>query len=398
MALGKEPPDRSNPGSMTDRTVRTIQLDAVRADGWFERLADGLPQFDKLCEVVGEKFLAFSFIAGLRITALSIDRTNPDATLVDFAIGEEQATQTLALAEFRRRLAMALISDEVAPNRLDDLTPSADALQTLLGIRYVLLAPLFDVNLLELIVGHDRSLTVVLTASSGREQMSIEDFRQLVRERIRAELQNSRSSSPLSIDLGVLSDVEKAEQNHDHDKTIRLLGSWPGPLAMLLRTPEGQQLDPAVRVKLARALGILGSAYVRAQRSDWAEEVLRLAIQWGQDGPAASELYARLGESYVEGGRHGEAIGVLRRSVALGSAPDSVLGLLARSYAARKKHVAALFCAEDAIAAGFDVEVMGVIRDEAERVLGPALGAVRSRLPPAPGPADTVPVPAPKGS
>src|SRR5260221_8229004 len=95
-------------------------LDAVRTDGWFERIGEGIGSFQALCEIVGERFFAFSMITGARITAVTVDRRNPDNTLVDFAVGageQEESTadtQRLTLADFRRRLVGALLTEEMS--------------------------------------------------------------------------------------------------------------------------------------------------------------------------------------------------------------------------------------------------------------------------------------------
>ena len=69
--------------------IREFPLDAVRTDGWFERIGQGIGSFSALCDIVGERFFAFSMITGARITALTVDRRNPDDTLVDFVVGAE---------------------------------------------------------------------------------------------------------------------------------------------------------------------------------------------------------------------------------------------------------------------------------------------------------------------
>ena len=53
---------------------KQFPLDALRTDGWFERIGEGIGSFQALCEIVGERFFAFSIIVGARITALTIDR------------------------------------------------------------------------------------------------------------------------------------------------------------------------------------------------------------------------------------------------------------------------------------------------------------------------------------
>lgn len=328
---------------MNDR--RAIRLDAVRADGWFERLGDDSPNFRQLCDAVGDKFVAFSVIAGVRISALTVDRRSPDATLVDFIVGDDATEQRLPLGEFRRRLVSAILSEETPPGGDLDDESDLEAIQEVIGFRYVLLAPIFAMKLLELRSGGDGPTMVAVETMGTREELSLGQLREVIRERVRRELERSRPSSPFAIDLGAIPAAEAAMAAKDYAKVIELLGAWPGPLSLLLRTTEGAQLSPEVKATLARALGLLGSAYVHSERFDWAEEVMRLGIQWGQDGPAAGELFCRMGESCVVRDRHGEAIGLLRRALALGASSRSVLPLLARCYADRKRWVAAALCA-----------------------------------------------------
>src|SRR5580700_8381034 len=100
---------------------RVFSLDAVRTDGWFERIGDGIGSFQALCDIVGEAFFAFSMITGARITALTVDRRNPENTLVDFMIappGDDEArgdVQRLPLGDFRHRLVAALLTEETFP-------------------------------------------------------------------------------------------------------------------------------------------------------------------------------------------------------------------------------------------------------------------------------------------
>ncbi len=49
---------------------KEFPLDALRTDGWFERIGEGIGSFQALCEIVGERFFAFSIIVGARITAI----------------------------------------------------------------------------------------------------------------------------------------------------------------------------------------------------------------------------------------------------------------------------------------------------------------------------------------
>src|SRR5271165_3668208 len=133
-----------------------FELEPVRTDGWFERIGEGIGSFQALCEIVGERFFAFSIIVGARITALTVDRRNPDQTLVDFVVGgaddADVEPQRLTLADFRRRLAGALLVEEdrdlAPPTRETD----TESIQLYIGVRYLLLAPLYGYSLQRLVI------------------------------------------------------------------------------------------------------------------------------------------------------------------------------------------------------------------------------------------------------
>ena len=87
---------------------RVFPLESIRTDGWFQRIGEGIGSFQALCDIVGTRFFAFAMITGARITALTVDRRQPDNTLVDFMVGGtdseiiEDDIQRLTLADFRR--------------------------------------------------------------------------------------------------------------------------------------------------------------------------------------------------------------------------------------------------------------------------------------------------------
>src|ERR1700690_416071 len=125
-----------------------FSLDAVRTDGWFERIGEGIGSFQALCEIVGERFFAFSIIVGARITALTVDRRTPDQTLVDFVVGLGDADsdlepKRLTLAGFRGPLAGALLVEEDRDGPPPTRETDPEAIQLFIGVRYLLLAPLY---------------------------------------------------------------------------------------------------------------------------------------------------------------------------------------------------------------------------------------------------------------
>lgn len=366
-------------------TRRVFTLEAVRADGWFEKLGEGSPNFQQLCEVVGERFLAFSIIAGVRIAGVTVDRRSPDATLIDFVVGDEEGEHRLPLGEFRRRLASTIVAEEDYLAEVPE-SPTPEDLQAFIGFRFVLLAPLFGIRLAELRLdaregGAGEDAAVVVDLGAAADEVGIDDFRELLRERVRGEAEQARPTAPFAIDLNAIPRAEKLAAAEDWEGTIDLLGAWPGPLSLLLRTSEGQRLAPDVKASLARAMGLLGTSYVKTSKFDWAEEVMRLGIQWGQDSRAAGDLFRRLGESCVVRDRHGEAIGLLRRALALGAKEKKVLPLLAQSYVARGKFVAAAICLDRAVAAGVPGPDIAGLRGPADEALGNAWAKFRARVP-----------------
>jgi hypothetical protein len=363
---------------MNDR--RHYPLTAVSADGWFDKLGESSPSFRQLCDAIGKQFLAYSVIAGVRITAVSIDQRSQDASLVDFMLDDQQEHR-LALGEFRRRVAATMLAEEPVPDSLP-ATPTPEDLQGFLGGRFVLLAPLFGLGLRELRVGGGKPPALLIDLGGARDEVPLSELHDLVRDRVRASAQAARPQSPFAIDLNVIPKAERANADGDWEKTVELLGPWPSPLSLLLRTAEGQSLAPEVRATLARSLALLGTAYAETNRHDWAEDVMRLGIQWGQDGPAAGDLFRRLGQSYVERGRSGQAIGFLRRAIALGARERDTLPLLARCFVERGWMLAAAVVCDQASAVGTpDAELAGA-RKAAEGALGDAWKKFRAQVPP----------------
>jgi Flp pilus assembly protein TadD len=178
--------------------------------------------------------------------------------------------------------------------------------------------------------------------------------------------------------LSKVAEAETAAARGEHTRVIQLLGSWPAPLAIFLRTPEGQMLSPEARALIAKGLGLLGTACVKLGEQHQGEEVMRLAVQYAQDGAAAADIFRRLGEAQLEHNRAGEAIGCLRRAAKLGSPPKLVWPLLARAFIQRKRFVAAFACIREARSAGVTEAEMIAEIGEVEAVLGPALTAWRA--------------------
>ena len=373
---------------MADRSPRSFELDAVRTDGWFERIGEGIGSFQALCEIIGERFFAFSIIVGARITALTVDRRNPDLSLVDFVVGardndETLEPQQLTLADFRRRLVGALLVEDDKPAPEPTRDTEVEAIQLFIGVRYLLLAPLYGYSLRKLLVGgrgpQGDAPEVVVLHDGVEETHDLDAFRFRMRAIVREELERAATGARNAIDLSKVTEAETAALRGEWSKVVQLLGGWPAPLAIFLRTPEGQLLTADARGLIAKGLGLLGSACVHMGEVEQAEEVFRIGIQYAQEGTAAAELFRRLGEALLQSDRAGEAIGPLRRSLAFGGTVIDVMPPLARAFMKRKKWVAAYACLREALEAGVSEREISEELRATETALGVPLTAWKAR-------------------
>ena len=361
-------------------------LEAVRTDGWFERIGEGIGSFQALCEIVGERFFAFSVIVGARITALTIDRRNPDLSIVDFVVGVTEAEgdldpQRLTLADFRRRLVGALLVDDDKPAPVPSRDSQLETIQMFIGVRYLLLAPLYGYSLQTLLLGGESPRLAVLRDGTD-EKMDLDAFRFKVRSLVREELDRAATgaNSKSAIDLSKVAEAEAASNRGDFTRVITLLGAWPAPLAIFLRTPEGQLLGPDARALIAKGLGLLGSACVKLAEIEQAEEVFRIGIQYAQEGAPAADLCRRLGHALLEADRPGEAIAPLRRALAFGGTKSAISPLLARAFIARNKWVAGLACVRDAQTAGASEAELAPLMAQIDQGLGVAATSWKSHM------------------
>ena len=139
-------------------------------------------------------------------------------------------------------------------------------------------------------------------------------------------------------------------------------------------------LNVETRGLIARALGLLGSACIVLGEIGKGEEVLRLGVQYAGDGPAASDIYFRLGGAMLGDGRAGEAIGPLRRAANLGAPGDKVWPLLAQALLARGRLIAAYAATLEARSAGAPAETVASVTDSVREALGSAFGKLEQQL------------------
>lgn len=368
--------------TLSMKTPITHSLKNVRTDGWFERIGEQIGSFQALCDIVGERFVAFSLITGTRITELAIDRRSPDNTVVVFVAGEmsgddfEVEPQRTTLGDFRRRLVASLLAPDepaVAPLTEGD----AEALQLHIGVRNLLLAPLYGYALQELAVSDDGVSVIAFDVENTRVELELEEFRSRLRTLVRDELDRLGPPQRGVIELARVGEAQTAADKNDWGKVKQLLGAWPAPLSIFLRTPDGQSLGPEARALIAKALSLLAVAHARTGDPEQSEEIFRLAVQYAQEAPAASDVFLQLGMTWLEAGRNGEAIAVLRRAINLGAATGPSWTLLMRAFIARKRYVAALACLDEVRRAGVASAELEPDRMAIEQGLGPLWAILR---------------------
>jgi len=373
---------------MSDGERKSIDLASVAAEGWFDKLGDEVEEFDELVQVVGERFVGFSYIVGIRITSIAYDPDAPESSQVDFCgVGSDQA-QTLALGDFRERLGASLMGRDTEEEALPD-DAGSEQVSSYIGRRRLLLAGLFGIRLITLHHGGGAAPTFSVKLGSVDEEVSLDGLQEILTNAVRAEVARARPNQPFSIDFKRVPKAEAANREGNYDETIALLGAWPGPLSMFLRTAQGQSLGTPERTKLVRALGALGDAYIEKGQADWAEDVLRLGIQFGQEMEVAGNLFGLLGKTRSLMDRHGEAIGLFRRALSLGADPSRVLPGLAAAFAERGRNVAALACIQEAASAGVSEATLQGLRLRVQEALGDGYDRFQSMMaePPAKDPA-----------
>ncbi len=149
----------------------------------------------------------------------------------------------------------------------------------------------------------------------AEESYHLSAFRARLRTHVRQEHDRvSRGQGQGAIDLARVADAETATKAGNFRRVIELLGAWPTPLSIFLRTPEGQMLGAEARSTVTRGLSLLGTAHVELSEFDRAEEILRLAVQYAGEGQDSADVYLRLGVALLADSRPGEAIGLLRRA------------------------------------------------------------------------------------
>jgi tetratricopeptide (TPR) repeat protein len=347
---------------------RVYDLSSAHPDGWFDEVLAQSKDFERACEIIGRSTLGLALIAGARILSLTANPHSQDRTMVEFASGQDPTVRQVPLPAFRETIGQYLLTPLESWNLPDE--PDDEALQAHIGGRYMLEASLFQVRPLEL--RYDLGLSEITLQFNGvRHVLALEDLRDVLDERVRSELGLDRQNDT-AIDLAVVDEAEEANAHGNWAATIAMLNPWLTPISMLLRTGESETLSEEIHGRLSVSLDLLGTAYAKMGELDAANEVLRLGVQWAGESGKAGGLYLALGRACVASGKHGEAIGLLRRAIRLGADERETLPLLARSMCAREQRLAAMVCLERAGALGADASELDAARADLELGLGDA--------------------------
>ncbi|MGB8330506.1 MAG: hypothetical protein WCE62_10295, partial [Polyangiales bacterium] len=322
---------------MSGGSPRVYDLSEARPDGWFDEVLDQSKDFEKAGEIIGRSTLGLALIAGARILSLTGSPSSQDRTVVEFSIGQDPTVRQVPLSEFRETIGQYLLTP--LESRGLGTEPDVEALQSHIGGRYMLEASLFHVRPLQL--RYELGLSEITLQFNGvRHVLALEDFRDVLDERVRSELGLDRQNEA-ALDLTLVDEAEKANARGNWAATVAMLNPWLAPISMLLRTGESEHLGEEVHTRLSISLDLLGAAYAKMGELDAANEVLRLGVQWAGESGKAGDLFLALGRASVQGAKHGEAIGLLRRAIRLGAEEREALPLLVQSLAAREQRLAA---------------------------------------------------------
>ncbi|MDJ0762077.1 MAG: hypothetical protein QNJ97_03735 [Myxococcota bacterium] len=357
---------------LLERLGASASLSDVRVDGWFDQLASRINHFDQICDTMGARLLAYAITLGVQIRSITTDPRVRANTTIEFTIGDDRI-QTLPLVEFRIRVVQAILQMQRTPiTPTLPLTPEQGA--AIIGGKYLLLAPLFEISLEQVVLATldevpTRAIVGYLS-KDGFNFVTLSKFDELIKGKVRKDLA-TMGEEPFKIDLSAVDRARLAFEVEDYEKIIAALESWPGLLSILLQTPVIHELDDAQRAKLGEGLDLLGIAFEKKNRDEWSEELFKLGIQFARESHIAGRLFEHLGALLSKKERFSEAIGILRRAMALGQSEATLLAPLGWAYLKTGKLIPAAALLERAAASGIcsqHVETgLSEIRDQLAR-------------------------------
>jgi hypothetical protein len=320
-----------------------LLLDDVRADGWLERVGEGVAGFREVSDILGRTFFGLATLLGVQVASIEVQPDDFARSRIGFSLGDSRIDY-LPLREFKRRVVSALLDEQPKLPRVD-LPLDHDRVVALVGSRYLLLAALFDWSLQWVFLGGPpQSLSdVYVDATHGDRPLTVTLEQLLTRLRAEVEEEWQRYLDPLGgIDAALVQQAAAAVPS-DPVRALDLLG---GLLRFVLdygRQPGRQVPEPRILTLVCEGLALLGRAHLLLgpEQARYGEEVLRLGVQTFPGAPGVHHLHLALGEQLVRTAREAEAIAHLRRAAALGAAAEAVDPVLIEAYFRTGRMVAA---------------------------------------------------------
>lgn len=352
---------------MTETSARRFSLVGIRADGWLDEFLTSAEPLSRVAEIVGPETFALSVIAGARVMELAM--AHGGEVRVKYLEGEEGPLRESTLSEFTANVARACLRIEEGDAPLGDAPTEAD-LRAAVGVRTLLVAPLYGLGLSALI-DDGRTRSIEIEVGDTVQVVHLRDLRSLLETRIQNLAAAAQAKPGARIPIQRFEEASEAFEKGEHAKVVERLGPLVASIAALARRPEQRSLDAASRSTVGRGLRELALSLRALGRGSEAEAVLRLAIQWSRDDADAASAFAALGGVLLEAKRDGEAIGLLRRAMALGASDADVLPPLALALARRGRSLAAMGLVRAAEGAG----LVDARLAEARSIAAPRLGA-----------------------
>ncbi|MEI8259678.1 MAG: hypothetical protein WCJ30_28765, partial [Deltaproteobacteria bacterium] len=132
-----------------------IDLEAVRADGWFDRVIAGVPALERLTASLGDALVALSLAAGFKIQNASVERTTGEVAQLTWVREDASGVETSGggpPATLRSEVLAALIGEAESTDDPPEPGDDAEIVKAFIGNRYVMLAPLFGLSLRRLLL------------------------------------------------------------------------------------------------------------------------------------------------------------------------------------------------------------------------------------------------------
>ncbi len=350
---------------LLERMGAAVSLAEIRAEGWLDQIGERIERFDQICEIMGQRFLAYSVILGIQIRSISLDPKFHANTSIEFTV--DNAVQTLPLIEFQTQVVQAIMRTRQGCVDIE-LPLTVEQADAVVGGHTLLLAPLFDITIEHLVVSDtgpgDPDFLIGYISPDGFNFVPLKKFDELLKGKVRRDLAGL-AEEPFKLQLGDADKAKEAFERDDFDAVIEILESWPGLLSVLNRTPMAKKLESEKREKIGAGLELLGASFERRGRSDWSEELYKLGLQFIKEGNVAARLFKRLSRLIVGMERYSEAIGLIRRAIQLG-VPDTELKVaLALSYIHTNKAVAARALLQNLVESGLESPDLKMCMSEA---------------------------------